>query len=337
MAASDSSRGAFPFNVTTVMALLTLVGSLFMISKPLTSSRPQGEVEALVDQLGEQKVDVRLWEDPFKFRTRSEDPKNHPNSGNLGPTDLQEQIGSRQHGSTTNAGKLWLLAVMVPDGFYTEDRETRVRSRYAVVSALGVEGYAPDDNEHIGSVELPWPTVSEFRSKSLINSLTHDASNGTSWDNADSLCSGHLHVSFEWYHPRTFAPPDTNRVGHVLVLWLPEQKFENLPQVRLGWLLKSLVARSNRTSKVATGSATNIVTGVTTTIATNAITGTGAIITSVITTVATSVTTNVAVGAGTNFAGNIQTDGGIRLTNVFCKTALIGPRTSTTLRNLLTP
>ena len=48
---------------------------------------------------------------------------------------------------------------MIPGGPYSEDQESRIRSRFAIVSALGEQGYVPEDPEHIGSVMLQWPTT----------------------------------------------------------------------------------------------------------------------------------------------------------------------------------
>ena len=70
-------------------------------------------------------------------------------------THLTTQI--KAHRDTCGAG-LILLPVMLPGGPYSEDQESRIRSRFAIVSALGEQGYVPEDPEHIGSVMLQWPT-----------------------------------------------------------------------------------------------------------------------------------------------------------------------------------
>jgi hypothetical protein len=50
--------------------------------------------------------------------------------------------------------KVKILAVMVPGGPYAEDREMRLRSRYATISALLAQGYVPEDADHIGFVHF---------------------------------------------------------------------------------------------------------------------------------------------------------------------------------------
>jgi hypothetical protein len=54
-----------------------------------------------------------------------------------------------------------LLPVMIAGGPYSEDHESRVRSRFAIVSALGQLDYVPEDAEHLGTLEIPWPTTQQ--------------------------------------------------------------------------------------------------------------------------------------------------------------------------------
>ena len=65
-----------------------------------------------------------------------------------------------------------VVGVTIPGAPYTEDSELRRRLRYAIVAALNVTGYAPEDSEHLGyfkhynilrsAEELPVPTVIPF-------------------------------------------------------------------------------------------------------------------------------------------------------------------------------
>ena len=55
------------------------------------------------------------------------------------------------------AGSKLVLAVFLPGTNYPEDVETRLRSRYAVVSALGVSGYTPAEGGDIRCCSCPWP------------------------------------------------------------------------------------------------------------------------------------------------------------------------------------
>ena len=62
-------------------------------------------------------------------------------------------------GDSQHAGSLGVLAVMVSGSHFVGAEESRRRSRYAVVSALGELDYAPLDNEHIGYVMVPIDTT----------------------------------------------------------------------------------------------------------------------------------------------------------------------------------
>ena len=48
----------------------------------------------------------------------------------------------------------WVLAVMIPGGSYAEYSEARLRTRQAVLEALGKELYVPENGEHIGYVKI---------------------------------------------------------------------------------------------------------------------------------------------------------------------------------------
>src|SRR5439155_7818501 len=50
-----------------------------------------------------------------------------------------------------------LLAVMVDAGPYSEQGESRLRSRQAVLEGLSESGFVPLDGEHIGFVTSAWP------------------------------------------------------------------------------------------------------------------------------------------------------------------------------------
>jgi|GEM_PF-2722393 len=54
----------------------------------------------------------------------------------------------------TNDYDLHIIAVMVTGSAYAEDKEHRIRSRYAVTTGLMSTGYIPVDSEHIGYMDL---------------------------------------------------------------------------------------------------------------------------------------------------------------------------------------
>ena len=156
----ESSGGSSPFNVTSVIALLTLLSGLFLVSKKLASERPFVSSPKPVNPHEDQMVEARLWEDPFKWKQSEAQTNGYEAFGYL-----RTQIAEHTDGPDTPL----LLAVMVEGGTYTEDVEARLRSRYAVVSALGESGYFPETAEHLGAVLLPWPGKPDWRCGWLTN------------------------------------------------------------------------------------------------------------------------------------------------------------------------
>ena len=53
--------------------------------------------------------------------------------------------------------RVLLLAVMLDSGPYSEQGESRLRARQAVLEGLSESGFVPVDGEHIGFVTTEWP------------------------------------------------------------------------------------------------------------------------------------------------------------------------------------
>ncbi|MEI6195916.1 MAG: hypothetical protein WCS42_16475, partial [Verrucomicrobiota bacterium] len=64
-----SSGSGVPFNLTTIIALLTLVGGLFIASRQVSSDRPVSPAESGAISFNDQQVPARLWEDPLCWTT----------------------------------------------------------------------------------------------------------------------------------------------------------------------------------------------------------------------------------------------------------------------------
>jgi len=149
MATNEESetKQSFPLNATTLLALLTVAGGLFAAVHRLASDRPSVSVGRHNEEISEQKVDTWLWEDPFSA---------------LGKENEGSQLGNLPQELATEQQGLRILAVMIPGGPSSESREARVRSRFALVSALAQSGYAPENPEHIGIDEMSWPSSLRF-------------------------------------------------------------------------------------------------------------------------------------------------------------------------------
>ena len=114
-----------------------------------------------------------------------------------------------------------MLAVFLPGTNYPEDVETRLRSRYAVVSALGISGYIPDYGGKLrcGRIDpscTAWPSLKSaafpFESYSFVN--PEPAANSTE--------VGHVNLQ---------RLTDIRRAGQaprrVIVIWVDESLFDN--------------------------------------------------------------------------------------------------------------
>jgi hypothetical protein len=247
---SSEGGGSSPVSLNSLMngllALVTLSGGLWLFSHRLTSDRPVTPAGGPQEFVGEQKVEERLWEDPFK--TADED---RGATNDLSETSLNRftrQIGRR----IDSTNRVLLLPVMLPSGQYSEDQESRIRSRFAIVSALGTSGYAPEDAEHVGKMTIQWPTRYEVKKAERATNAplgmdrlwnTHTNKPGKQLGLTNS--SSRMELRYEWFEPREHFPrPGTNNIRtnvHVLVLWLNDSYFEDEPLLRLPLLLEPLI------------------------------------------------------------------------------------------------
>src|SRR5437899_491291 len=126
MAERESGGGSSPINLNSLLALVTLAGGVWLVSHKLTSNRPVIPAGGPREFVGEQKVEARLWEDPFKTADEGRGTTNDFSEVRLGP--LIKRIGRRIDATT----RVLLLPVMISSGQYSEDQESRIRSRFAI-------------------------------------------------------------------------------------------------------------------------------------------------------------------------------------------------------------
>src|SRR5258708_7491799 len=228
---------------TAVVALIVAAaGGWLWFQSPLTSSRPAGEPEHEHLLLGEQDVEARLWQDPFtavfnhehgeEAKDQTETDKEKAENHQL--KHLAEQIARSVNGLAADE-LVRLVPVMVSGGPYGEDAESRLRSRQAVISALGVAGYKPDNAENIGYFEMGWP-----RGKELLTSERKRPGRASGVTKSEDGLS--LDVPFEWFSPRKFEPPAERaaRTKRVLVFWRKEEAFAALPLLRLAGFIQHM-------------------------------------------------------------------------------------------------
>jgi hypothetical protein len=237
--------GSSPFNFSTLLAILTVFGGAWLVSQKLSSDRPLPQSYGTQDFVGEQTVEARLWEDPFK-RDASKIEDGGAKEPPSGFETLNGQIAAR-----TKSSKVLLLPVMLFGGHYSEEQESRIRSRFAIVAALGQLGYAPEDAEHIGAAHVLWPRQEEINKAKddgeAITNLKLDDS-GTNTDNTNSIhASAEMGFRFEWYRPRTFYKIPEKERPKVLVLWLNETYFGDEPLLRLAMFFAPFLEQKDAT------------------------------------------------------------------------------------------
>ena len=128
---------------------------IVLLPPAMKSLRPAGEPGQATGPPVGQVFESRLWQDPF-------DCVRAARKSGVKLLDVQRALFKE---SDKDLCKL-ILPVFLPGSEYPEDVEIRLRSRYAVVSALAVSGYIPEDGGDIRCFSIPWPI-------SAHNSLLH--------------------------------------------------------------------------------------------------------------------------------------------------------------------
>ncbi len=222
----EKRKNSFPINWPSVALLLALAGNLLWLQSPLHSSRPAETARDDGVRLGEQLADARLWQDPFEAVSRFL-KANKSESDRLPPyANLDAQIKRRWKPEQPN---LVLLPVMVTGSQYAEGGEWRVRSRFAVLSGLERAGYVPEDCDHIGFCKIAWPDGASLGSNQPPAAIP--------LPQAETNAPVTLTVPFEWLVRYDSSKPDSAK-SYVLLLWLHEELFADLPLTRLALLIQ---------------------------------------------------------------------------------------------------
>ena len=106
---------------------------------------------------------------------------------------------------------LHIIAVMVTGGPYAEDKELRIRSRYAVTTGLMSAGYNPVDSEHIGYMDLA--------------KLCHDETKKNAGSEHSEHCDWPAVIPNEQFKLSNDAKKwsDSRFAENILVLWIDDE------------------------------------------------------------------------------------------------------------------
>ena len=203
----EESKGSFP----VFLVLAAVVGGLWLYQGPLKSSRPVDGDRQKLHSIGDKRVQSRLWEDPFdvvQAHRRKEFQVSRNRSLPLDPHHEVDDFIQELTGSLSRPSKITFMPILVNGSPYSEGIESRLRQRYAIVSALGEAGYAPEDGEYIRYFEWDKDSCTEI------------------------LCKTGF-VPLEW-----FKKQEENGESHILVLWLKDQDFRLAPLQNLEALIE---------------------------------------------------------------------------------------------------
>jgi hypothetical protein len=123
---NDSVRQSIPL-YGFILLLLTASGTFFW-QRQLGSSRPEMASQSTAAE-SDEGVPARLWEDPFEVTREAQG----------GAAGVKQLVCAADQ----------ILAVMVPGGNSFEYHEARLRTRYAVLSALKAAGRVPEEQERL--------------------------------------------------------------------------------------------------------------------------------------------------------------------------------------------
>ena len=235
-------------------------GTFFWSQRALESSRPSTPQRVMLTGLGEEDVQARLWQDPFDALNRhlqvvaslskgteadqqgevSEPVRARPPDAPHGIEQIADQIAVRAPSKTgpspsTEEPRVTVIPVMVPSAPYADDAEERLRTRYAVLSALGAAGYNPDDRAHIGYFHAAWPTPAELDEAITEWGLIGQLPISTGAETRTLL------IPYEWFGRSEIDRRRPLRGSdHVLILWLMDEALEDCPLARFAQLVATL-------------------------------------------------------------------------------------------------
>jgi hypothetical protein len=208
---NDKTWGLLGNPLPIVMVVLLAAGVLVK-TDPLKSARSTDPERVTFQSTGQQHVEARLWQDPFAAVEKHKKALKQAASSSDNTSPKSPPPDKLHHDIEKLKGKATVLAVSAFGGHYAEEAESRRRSRFAVISALGSHGYHPESNETIGyfRIDQPKPSPGE-------PTLFYDDD-----------------VPYEWFEKE-------DRSHSVLVLWLKDEQLTATPLATLRDLSSKLM------------------------------------------------------------------------------------------------
>jgi hypothetical protein len=171
---ADNDKPKFDLPWATLLPVAAVLAGIVVQYKPLVSERPSVPMEKTAPIIAAQDVDARLWQDPIGVAQKQKallDEKIEKGIAKKGVAESHSiaALAALLH-RDANAfpGNVLLLAVMLDAGPYSDQAESRLRARQAVLEGLSESGFVPVDGEHIGFVTRDWPPDSPFASEGAL-------------------------------------------------------------------------------------------------------------------------------------------------------------------------
>jgi hypothetical protein len=212
---ADNNKPKFDLPWGTLLPLLAVLAGVIATYKPLVSERPSVPTEKTAPVIAAQDVDARLWQDPIGVAQKQKalldaQIDSDRAKGNAESHDIRALSDLLCNRASEFCGQVLLLAVMLDAGPYSEQAESRLRARQAVLEGLSESGFVPVDGEHIGFVTTTWPPpAANVPSPPIRRSLL------IPWEECEAIDD-----------PTKVSPPHIKRV---VVVWLPAANFNVSP------------------------------------------------------------------------------------------------------------
>lgn len=212
-----------------VAVLVTMIGGLLVYQDfALKTSRPVDKEKANYLSLDKDRVQARLWQDPFEAvathrineQKRLQESGKTASAATIDDLSINDFITGIKKSVSVSPG-LRILPVFVDGSPYSSGAESRLNDRYALISALGAAGYVPESGDHIRVFR--WDREEEKKT-----TARHAQTNESS-----------IIIPAELFHPKAKIRDETYG-KQVLVLWLKGEDFSEKPLGSLNALLEAL-------------------------------------------------------------------------------------------------
>ena len=214
MADNDKRKIDIPW--ATLLPLAAVLAGVIATYKPLVSERPAVPSEKTSPVIAAEDVDARLWQDPIGVAQKQTASLDEQIEKGVAKTAESHDICALTNllcqRVSTFQGHVLLLAVMLNVGPYSEQAESRLRTRQAVLEGLSESGFVPVDGEHIGYVTATWPPA-----ETNVPSTPVERAMLLPWEECEAV---------DDRDPKRVFPEGTKRV---VVVWVPAVNFNIRP------------------------------------------------------------------------------------------------------------